>query len=305
MWDEKYLSYSDDESDDDSSYSSIDNNRCKYRMYIFTVAIICILGGSGYYVATRVFDVFGSKNEIDSPSAGTSSSSLNTVSYEPEPINKIYVSVESESPPPSPCIECIVSDALNKKYRRLSLGAVFQNPKPAKESVNITNTTVSESITVDSNVTNTTSNSSLLDYLQTNGNSEIQNITSISADVVEPADYAIICPGENELQLSLDNCVAQSVTCPSRDVLPVNIYPNQYCLEVAKLNVTMLAMGFGIENSTSIETIELYESLVLSFLQLEMDTLCQYREVYGESCTNETFNIPIQKFTNVKVLIAP
>jgi len=292
-----YDSQSTDSRSTDSQYS--EQSRGKRPIACALLGIVFVFGGLGYYLSVHVFDVFGEtglvSEPIDYPSNKTTLPSFKSHSdhYKDNSPNKICISIESESPPPSPCIECIVSDALNKKKRRLSLNKIFRDPEQT------TNTTTNNATNITANIKNT---SSFLEILQIYGNSELQNITSTSAYIHEPATYATVCP-EEELLMSLDDCVMISETCPSRKNLPVIVNPVRYCTEIARLKVEMLTEGWSVTDGTSDTTIQLYENLVLQFLQVELDAQCQLSLPDDELCTDQgVFKNSPQSFTDVSII---
>mmetsp|Transcript_2299 Transcript_2299/g.2675 ORF Transcript_2299/g.2675 Transcript_2299/m.2675 type:complete len:357 (-) Transcript_2299:159-1229(-) len=189
--------------------------------------------------------------------------------------DQICISIESESPPPSPCIECIVGDAFNKKRRILSPTTIFHRNVQADES--------EEPTTV----------GTFLEYLKENGNAMIANITSISVNITQPATYEASCA---EIGPNKNLCLFKPETCPSRNVPDVE-NPDQ-CEETARLNVVMLADNWGFTGKMDDYTNRLYEQLCLEFLQIELNRLCNF----GECADDSDGDIPLVNITDVKII---
>lgn len=189
--------------------------------------------------------------------------------------DQICISIESESPPPSPCIECIVGDAFNKKRRILSPTTIFHRNVQVDES--------EEPTTV----------GTFLEYLKENGNPMIANITSISVNITQPATYEASC-AENVPNDNL--CSFKPETCPSRNT-PAVENPDQ-CAETARLNVIMLAENWGFTGKMDDKTNRQYEQLCLEFLQIELNRLCNF----GECADGSDGDIPLVNITEVKII---
>eukprot|EP00592_Proboscia_alata_P016708 CAMPEP_0194394118 /NCGR_PEP_ID=MMETSP0174-20130528/123674_1 /TAXON_ID=216777 /ORGANISM="Proboscia alata, Strain PI-D3" /LENGTH=588 /DNA_ID=CAMNT_0039189883 /DNA_START=108 /DNA_END=1874 /DNA_ORIENTATION=+ len=234
-------------------------NGTKRTLCIVSIAALLILLGAGIGISVSVLNK-DNKSEAR-PSVVTPSPSMKetlapTKSGEPITVNRNKVSTSSYGPPPSPCMECITRDALDKKGRRLlfsetSLGLRRILPEEGNRFCETP---------------------SLLNKLIETGDPYFESVELLEAEVGD-AKYDIVCNNVSSLVAKTPLALPESsqCSCPYRDVEPSI---SLSCEEIAVYDIYIKLQGRNLFGIMTNDTIRIYENTTTTFLQESYDLTC-------------------------------
>ena len=261
-------------------------NGTKRTLYIVSIAALLIILGAGIGISVSVLNK-DNKSEAR-PSVVTPSPSMKetlapTKSGEPITVNRNKVSTSSYGPPPSPCMECITRDALDKKGRGRLLFS--ETSLDLRRILPETGNRFCET-------------PSLLNKLIETGDPYFESVELLEAEVGD-AKYDIVCNNGSSFVAKTPLALSESsqCICPYRDVEPslslsckgINVYDIYIKLQGRNL--------FGIMTN---DTIRIYENTTTIFLQESYDLTCPdavsrtYKAVTLEEQTIYTIPIPFK-----------